>query len=132
MLLAAFAKAERILLIPLDSRPAAGQFAQMIGNMAGAEVRLPPYNLLGRFTQPGNPEEILDWLQQQDFSDVSAVIVSTDMIAYGGLIASRINDVTEAEATVRLNTLNLSNAVMMLPLKLGLPYLQWIVRIVYV
>lgn len=106
MLLAAFAKADRILLIPLDSRPAAGQFAQMIANMAATEVRLPPYELLGRFTQPGNPEAILSWLKAQDYSDVSAVVVSVDMIAYGGLIASRINDVTEQEAINRLKALD--------------------------
>lgn len=85
------AQAERILLIPLDSRPAAGQFAQMIGNISGVEVNQPPYEALGRFTNPGNPELILNWLKNQNFSDVTAVVVSTDMIAYGGLIASRTN-----------------------------------------
>jgi len=36
------ADAERILLIPLDSRPAAGHFAQMIGAMADVTVEMPP------------------------------------------------------------------------------------------
>lgn len=104
-LFAALCSAERILLIPLDSRPAAGQFAQMIGAFAGVEVRLPPYESLGRFTQPGNPEVILDWLNNQDFSDVVAVVVSADMIAYGGLIPSRIYETGEAEAMARLRKL---------------------------
>jgi hypothetical protein len=95
-------RTERILLVPLDSRPAAGQFAQMIGKMANVEVRLPPYESLGRFTQPGNPDAIIEWLKNQDYSDVSSVVVSTDMIAYGGLIASRVNDVPEEEAQARL------------------------------
>jgi hypothetical protein len=86
---AILAKADRILLIPIDSRPAAGQFAQMIGRIADTEVVMPPYEDLGRFTNPGNPEAILQWLSEQDYKDVSAVVVSTDMIAYGGLIASR-------------------------------------------
>lgn len=103
--LASWSWADRILLVPLDSRPAAGQFAQMIGNMADTEVILPPQELLGRFTQPGNPEGIMQWLRSQDYKDVIAVIVSTDMIAYGGLIASRTNDIEANLAISRLNKL---------------------------
>jgi hypothetical protein len=104
-LLASVASAEKVILIPLDSRPAAGQFAQMIGSMADVDVTLPPYELLGRFTSAGAPEAILHWLGQQDLSTVSAVIVSTDMIAYGGLIASRTNETTYDTAMHRLREL---------------------------
>lgn len=99
------AHAERILLVPLDSRPAAGQFAQMIGRMASVEVNMPPYESLGRFVEPGSPDKILNWLEQEDYSDVSAVVLSTDMIAYGGLIASRVNDVTVKLAKARMHRL---------------------------
>lgn len=101
-LLASLAHASRIILIPLDNRPAAGQFAQMIGDIDGAQIQMPPYQLLGRFTSPGNPEAILDWLNSQDMSDVSALIVSADMIAYGGLIASRVPGVSEQQALARI------------------------------
>lgn len=104
-LAAASAFAERILLIPLDSRPAAGQFAQMIGKIAGVDVRMPPYETLGRFTTPGRPDAILDWLAKQDMSDVSAVIASTDMVCYGGLIASRVPDVPAEVAISRARRL---------------------------
>src|SRR5689334_13056928 len=92
-LLASLAQASRIILVPLDNRPAAGQFAQMIGDIDGAQVQMPPYQLLGRYTSAGNPDAILAWLNAQDMSDVSSIIVSADMIAYGGLIASRVPDV---------------------------------------
>lgn len=95
----------KIVLIPLDGRPAAGQFAQMIGAMSNTTVVLPPIELLGRFTEAGNPEAILTWLQYFDFSDVSTLIVSTDMIAYGGLIASRVNDVDAETGLKRLQRL---------------------------
>lgn len=94
LLAAIFARAERIILIPLDSRPAAGQFAQMIAKMAGVDVELPPMEMLGRFTTPGQPDRILDWLEREDLSDVSAVVASTDMVCYGGLIESRVNHTT--------------------------------------
>ena len=105
-LAAAFARAQRIILIPLDSRPAAGQFAQMIGSIASIQVIQPPYETLGRFTSAGSPDAILAWLAKQDFKDVDAVVVSTDMIAYGGLIASRTPDTTLDEALHRLRVLD--------------------------
>jgi hypothetical protein len=99
------AQAERILLVPLDSRPAAGQFAQMIAHMANADVRMPEYSTLGRFTTPGSCSAILNWLQTQNYDDVKAVVVSADMIAYGGLIASRTSGPTKQEALERLKKL---------------------------
>lgn len=103
--LAAAASQQRVLLVPLDSRPAAGQFAAMIGKMDAVQVSLPPYESLGRFTTPGSPAEILAWLENQDYRNVQAVIVSTDMIAYGGLIASRIDETSKTQAFIRLQRL---------------------------
>jgi uncharacterized protein DUF4127 len=102
---AAQSPADRVLLVPIDSRPAAGQFAQMIGKMACAQVQVPPEEDLGRFTQPGNPDKVLDWLANADYEGVSSVVVSSDMIAYGGLIASRAFDTPTAVALARLRRL---------------------------
>lgn len=101
----AAAQAQRILLVPLDSRPAAGQFAQMIARVASAPVSMPPIETLGRFTKEGDPEDVMTWLESQIDKDVTAVVVSTDMIAYGGLIASRVNDTSESKAIERLQRL---------------------------
>jgi hypothetical protein len=101
----AMARADRILLVPLDSRPAAGQFAQLIARMAGVEVVMPPLETLGRYTQAGDPEAILDWLENSDPKGVIAAVVSADMIAYGGLIASRVPDVSLDLALRRLERL---------------------------
>jgi hypothetical protein len=101
--LGSLASAEKIILVPLDGRPATGQFAQMIGKIASVNVIMPPYQDLGRFTSPGRCDEILDWLERQDLSDVTAVILSADMVAYGGLIASRANDVAVDLANRRIS-----------------------------
>ncbi len=105
LFLALSARAQQIVLVPLDNRPATGQFAQMIAKMAGITVRIPPDEMLGRFTIPGKPEEILTWLESLDYSNTLAVIVSTDMIAYGGLIASRTIDTPVEIAKKRLDRL---------------------------
>jgi hypothetical protein len=102
VLAATLAQAGKVVLVPLDSRPAAGQFAQMIAAMAAVEVRMPPYELLGRFTSPGSSDRILDWLEGLDLSDTDSVVVSTDMIAYGGLIESRLATVPQEKARERL------------------------------
>lgn len=94
-----------IVLVPQDSRPASGQFAQMIARIAGESLRMPPYERLGRFTKPGQPDAILDWIDQLDRSNVRTLIVSTDMLCYGGLIASRDNEVSLATALNRLQRL---------------------------
>jgi hypothetical protein len=99
------AHAERVFLVPLDNRPAAGQFAQMMGAMTNVQVVMPPYDTLGRFIQPGEPEAILSWMERQSFADVPAAIINTDMIAYGGLIASRTNDTPQDIAVRRLQRL---------------------------
>jgi hypothetical protein len=104
-LLASLAHAEKILLIPLDSRPASGQFAQMIGDIAGADVRMPPYEALGRFTTSGNPDRALSWLESQDLHDVTAVVASLDTISYGGLIQSRSEGVPVSLALARVDRL---------------------------
>ena len=80
---------KRVLLVPVDDRPATTQFAQMIGEMAGVEIVLPPKSILGKFKQPGWPEQIIAWMTRDDVSQYDAVVLSADMIAYGGLIASR-------------------------------------------
>lgn len=92
----------RILLLPLDDRPAVAQFAQMIGAIADNEVMMPPKEMLGRFTTPGDTKKIQDWLSIVDYGKFDAVIISVDMLAYGGLVGSRVPDTTQAEAMGRL------------------------------
>ena len=95
----------KILLIPVDDRPAVSHFASMIGDIAGVEIVTPPKPFLGKFKQPGSPPSILAWLQNQDLSQYDAVVVSADMIAYGGLIASRTDRSSENLAKNRLREL---------------------------
>jgi len=91
-----------ITLVPIDDRPAVGQFAQMIGAIADHRVRTPPREALGRFTTPGDTARIGDWLRSQNYSKTDALVVSVDMLAYGGLVASRVYNTSFDEAKRRL------------------------------
>ena len=77
----------RILLIPLDDRPPCLQFPVRMGAIGDAEIVTPPRELLGRFTEFGQSEAIIEWLKKQNLNSFDAAIVSVDMLAYGGLVA---------------------------------------------
>ncbi|MEP7213339.1 MAG: DUF4127 family protein [Acidobacteriota bacterium] len=103
---AAFAQASvktgtRILLIPLDDRPPCLQFPVRMGMIGNADVVTPPKELLGRFTEPGSSDKIIEWLRGQDIRSFDAAIVSLDMVAYGGLVAMRRHGDTSVEDALR-------------------------------
>jgi hypothetical protein len=92
-----------IALIPLDNRPCNLRFPSQIAAIGGCELAAPPEETLGWFGTPGDPESVGRWLQQ--LPPVSALIVSIDMLAYGGLVASRHARVNEKTALQNLQAL---------------------------
>lgn len=94
--------ATRILLIPLDDRPPCLQFPVRMGQIADVELVSPPRKLLGRFTQHGKSDKIIDWLRQQNLERFDAAIISLDMLAYGGLVGSRVHATPVAQAVERV------------------------------
>jgi hypothetical protein len=95
-------RAGKLILLPLDDRPAVAQFAEMIGAIGDQQVVMPPVAMLGRFTRPGDAKQIGDWLRRLNYSQVDALVISVDMLCYGGLIASRTPAVAAEAATERL------------------------------
>lgn len=95
----------RILLIPLDDRPPCLQFPVKMGLIADAEIVTPPLELLGKFTEAGKSDEIIDWIKRQDLKSFDAAIVSIDMLAYGGLVAMRVHETNDTQAMKRLEFL---------------------------
>ncbi|MEO6913292.1 MAG: DUF4127 family protein [Candidatus Baltobacteraceae bacterium] len=94
-----------IAFIPLDDRPVTRQLPELLGEIAGRTIIAPPREILGRYLQFGNPEAISDWLSGPQTRDADAYVVSTDMLAYGGLVASRVPGVSLGLAISRLRVL---------------------------
>jgi hypothetical protein len=92
-----------IALIPLDDRPCNVRFPQQIAEIGGTDLITPRQELLGRFNDAGQPDEIAEWLR--GIHRVECLIVSVDMLAYGGLVASRRPEVTTEQALARLQVL---------------------------
>lgn len=95
----------RVALVPLDDRPVCLQYPEMMARLAHAEVIAPPLSSLGRFTTPGDTTAIARWLAALDLTSVDALVVSVDMLAYGGLVASRVHHVDADAALARLEVL---------------------------
>ena len=77
----------------------------MLGEIAGRPVLTPPLASIGHYLQPGDTDAIARWLQGDATRGAAALVASTDMVAYGGLVASRIPGVSAGDAFVRLRAL---------------------------
>jgi hypothetical protein len=95
-----------ITFVPMYATPSAAQLPVMAGRIAGVRVVEPPMQMLGDYIAPGDVSGIDRWLQQSPARDGDAFVISTDMLAYGGLDASRVpGGVTQAEAIARFDAI---------------------------
>ncbi|HEY0797785.1 MAG TPA: DUF4127 family protein, partial [Candidatus Baltobacteraceae bacterium] len=94
-----------IVFVPLDDRPVTLQLPVLLAKIAGRELVIPPRPLLGHYLVPGDSDAILDWLATPATESASAFVCSADMIAYGGLVASRTPRTAPYTAVVRLREL---------------------------
>lgn len=95
-----------IAFVPMDDRPVTAQLPVMLGRIAGVPVAAPPRDLIGRFLDAGHSDALIAWLNRQARqSHTPAFVISTDMLAYGGLTASRAPGASYADAASRLREL---------------------------
>ncbi len=94
----------RIGLIPLDERPVNTRYPAMIGEIAGVELIEPPLSMLSVRRTPASCDQLADWLRDQA-PKLDVLIVSIQMLGYGGLIASRTTDDLTGEVIARLDVL---------------------------
>lgn len=93
-----------IALLPLDERPVNTRYPQMLGAIAGAEVRLPPQAIRGRQRDPADAEAVAAWLREAA-AQADAVVASAEFLLYGNLINSRISDESASDVLPRLKAL---------------------------
>ncbi|HTU70197.1 MAG TPA: DUF4127 family protein [Candidatus Baltobacteraceae bacterium] len=94
-----------IVFVPMDDRPVTLQLPLMLGPIAGRPVLAPPRALLGNYLQPGKPDAIIAWLNGTAPRG-GAYVLSSDMLAYGGLTASRVPGPSYLDAYQRLRELD--------------------------
>ena len=95
--------AERILFIPHDNRPISMQQSAEVAEAAGYSIHMPPEEFLSRgVNEPGHPEELWKWLEE-NARLARAAVLSTDSLLYGGLIASRKHELSQEVLQERLS-----------------------------
>ncbi len=94
-----------IAFVPLDDRPVTRQLPQLLGRIAGTSVVEPPIALLGNYLDFGKPDAIVAWLNGPQAARADHFAISSDMLAYGGLIASRVPPAPYGDAYFRLRSL---------------------------
>lgn len=95
----------KIGLVPIDDRPVNTKLPGMIAAVAGAESIQPPREILGREHEPGDPDAIRKWIVETA-AELGALVLSFEMVAYGGLIASRTTSDSPLAALERLAPLS--------------------------
>ncbi|MDR0323731.1 MAG: DUF4127 family protein [Treponema sp.] len=88
----------KTLLLPLDERPCNYVFPQMIGN-SNSEIKVivPDRNILGDKKRAADAREIELFLIN-NAADCTNIVMSIDMLVYGGLVPSRLHYLNREEA----------------------------------
>jgi hypothetical protein len=99
-------RSARIVLVPLDDRPRSLAEVIRLAAVADAEIVSPPAGLLSRHLRTGDGDGLARWLDGLDLNAIDAVVISTDMLAYGGLLGSRSGRVLEPDGRRRLGAID--------------------------
>ncbi len=85
---------KKIMYIPVDERPCTYLYPQRLveGNKQ-VEMIAPPKNILGDKKVPANVDMLWDWINE-NISDCDYMVVSIDMLIYGGIVPSRLHYMT--------------------------------------
>ncbi|MDQ0643833.1 DUF4127 family protein [Microbacterium murale] len=97
---------QRIALLPLDDRPVNVLLPGDVARIAGMTLDVPPAEILPSYRTAGDADALGAWLLERAADPATVhILVSVDMLLYGGLIASRTNADTTRTVLARLDTL---------------------------
>ena len=96
----------RIALLPLDDRPVNVRLPGDVAAVAGVTLDVPPVEVLPTYRAAGDTAALGSWLLERATDPATVhVVVSVDMLLYGGLIASRTSTDTTRDVLERLDVL---------------------------
>ncbi len=91
----------RILALPVDGRPVVRAQVQQLVACAGWQLLVPDVAALGHFRQAADRDALHQWVLQQA-PLVDGLVLSLDMLLYGGLVPSRFIEDSPASLLQRL------------------------------
>ncbi|KKO54144.1 DUF4127 family protein [Paenibacillus sp. DMB20] len=94
----------KIIYIPLDERPCNYEFPALLAAGTDYHVVRPDLSMMGLKKRPGDIEQLWAWLFEQA-RDADGAIVALDTLLYGGIIPSRLHEMTEEQCGEQLEKL---------------------------
>ena len=90
-----------IVFVPLDTRPVCKDYTVDTMRAAGWDIVVPPEEMLSSLNRDGQPDQLLEWLENAS-KEAVAVVASADALIYGGLVDSRTHhtDLTVLQSRV--------------------------------
>ncbi|HMA59694.1 MAG TPA: DUF4127 family protein [Halanaerobiales bacterium] len=92
---------DKIMFIPLDERPCNYKYPELIYKITLDNLIKPPLSILGNKKEPVAVDKLQKWILN-NLEGISHLILSVDMLVYGGIIPSRIHQLDEKEIFSRL------------------------------
>ena len=94
----------KILYLPLDERPCNYLYPKMITNNSSVNLTMPKLEILSKKKKAASYEDIKKYLIN-NVDDQDGIVISLDMLLYGGLIPSRLHHLDIDIVKERLNVL---------------------------
>ena len=94
------------MYIPLDERPCNYRYPAMIYSISGNQLFLPPLYLLGYKKRAADVSGLRTWILD-NLHGVEYLVLSIDMLVFGGILPSRIHHLSEEEMMSRLDFLKI-------------------------
>lgn len=84
---------KKIVILPLDERPCNYKFPKLLPT-DGCSIIMPPIDILGDKKKPAKIDLLHNWLLHETI-DADYLVLSMDMLLYGGIVPSRLHYSTE-------------------------------------
>lgn len=91
----------KIVYLPLDERPCNYDYPAHLGAIAGIPLLAPPSELMGHFKCAAQTDTLWDWLFA-NASDATHLVASMDLLIYGGIVPSRLHQLSRATCDERI------------------------------
>ena len=96
----------KVMILPLDERPCNTFYIKFLMKDTPFQILMPPLEILGNKKQKANIESLTNWIYT-NLDDVSHLILSIDMLVYGGIVPSRLHQDTSIDLLKRLHAIEI-------------------------
>ncbi|WP_059044433.1 DUF4127 family protein [Paenibacillus rubinfantis] len=94
----------KVVYVPLDERPCNALFPRQLAEMTDVTLDVPDRSMLGNKKRPADTSAIREWLIEAA-EGADYLLVSVDLLVYGGIVPSRVHHLSPEECLRRLEVL---------------------------